>query len=298
MTLVQRLDLPAGSDRLGEWAPVAVGHVTAATADRVTAVLIPESADQRDPGYLQEVGQSLVAATGSVPGECCVDHVISWADDRWRNVLCQDPSCCPPEGRPVDPALQLRIQAEFAGVGCAPLPSRRQVEESLSPDQALIQQVVATGRLEGPRASAARGAQGARWRAAMAADLEAWVGDPRSPGTGPRLAHLLAALRDLRVRDGVLDGLSRMTAAQCRTAGERLTILLRAAPEGDVAPVGTVTAVAYWLCGDGARAGMAVDRARGDDPDYSLAVSLSHALSMALPPEYWRAAMRQRRGAA
>jgi hypothetical protein len=50
-------------------------------------------------------------------------------------------------------------------------------------------------------------------------------------------------------------------------------------------------AVVAWLLGDGARARIAVDRARQDDAGYSLALLLEASLGAGLPPAAWRESM-------
>jgi len=49
--------------------------------------------------------------------------------------------------------------------------------------------------------------------------------------------------------------------------------------------------VVAWLLGDGARATMAIERARTDDPDYTLAALVEASLAAGLPPGAWRDAM-------
>jgi len=67
--------------------------------------------------------------------------------------------------------------------------------------------------------------------------------------------------------------------------------VLRSAPDGHVAPVASCAAIVAWLLGDGARAHIAVDRARHDDAGYSLALLLAASLTAGLPPAAWRESM-------
>jgi hypothetical protein len=67
--------------------------------------------------------------------------------------------------------------------------------------------------------------------------------------------------------------------------------LVRSAPRGWLAPVATVYSALAWLAGDGARAGIALERVRDEDPDYSLANLIRTAITAGMPPESWRFAL-------
>ena len=58
-----------------------------------------------------------------------------------------------------------------------------------------------------------------------------------------------------------------------------------------MAPVASCAAIVAWLLGDGARAQIAVERARRDDGEYSLALLLAASLRAGLPPDAWRESM-------
>jgi hypothetical protein len=129
-----------------------------------------------------------------------------------------------------------------------------------------------------------------RWRDRCIARIGRLLDD--GVGEESEIAEVLLGLVDVRVRDTVLwDLLSADSAAGLARAAETLVRCVRAAPPGAVAPAATLLAMCAWQRGDGVRAGAALERVMADDPDYSLARLLLHALDAGLPPQEWRAAM-------
>jgi hypothetical protein len=138
----------------------------------------------------------------------------------------------------------------------------------------------------------------------------------------PVLGHLRAGLEDVLVRDAVLlllvpgtgrlpdrlvagdvgeevgAALQRVVDPSCGVPPEEATVsaaerLLRAVgahvPGHPAVP--TLLAVLAWWKGDGARAGVLLERALGDDPAYRLAFLVQEALGHGMPPG-WLAARR------
>jgi hypothetical protein len=78
------------------------------------------------------------------------------------------------------------------------------------------------------------------------------------------------------------------------------TDVLRRVEAVHVPPVACLLAFAAWRSGQGALAAVAVDRARSQDPGYSMAALLDDVLRYALPPstvDDWPAGPRSRRAA-
>ena len=98
----------------------------------------------------------------------------------------------------------------------------------------------------------------------------------------PDVARVVWGLRDVRVRDRALAFALGPDAA----AAERLwTECTRRAPAPlDAAPA-TLLAVCAWVRGDGAMAGIALDRALDSEPDYALARLLTQGLDAGLRPQ-------------
>jgi hypothetical protein len=95
----------------------------------------------------------------------------------------------------------------------------------------------------------------------------------------------------VRVRDTVLWEIAHSNEHDPHRAFEAAAALLRGAPVGVIAPIGTVTALLGWLIGDGVRAMAALDRVWDEDPDYSLAELLGRSINAGLSPISWREMM-------
>jgi len=239
---------------------------------------------------------------GDLPSGQLVDDLVTALDEEGMGVKdalftdgisrwsygCDNPACCPPEGRVIPAEVRTHVAAEFAVAGAAMLPSRDALVREVAPaDQtvrdrvrACMETIARTGA--SPRALEA-------WRDTAITDVTRAVA-PDGPVTSEQIAKSLAGLGDVRVRDTVLWEMSQDPGGP-RAAVDGLSALVRSAPNGHVAPAATVLAVAHWLGGDGARANVALDRALGDDPEYSLGVMVSAALRSGLPPQSWRDAM-------
>ena len=199
-------------------------------------------------------------------------------DGRWWSYRCEEP-CCPSEGRELDPVVSEEVVAAFVLQGSAPFSSRAALAASLAP--------VAEGRVPGtPRPA---GLPLEAWRdEAQAGPIAALLGTVELDDAA--IARVLGGLADVRVRDTALWHLTRHDDLR-RVLG-RLAGIVRVAEPGWVAPVATMTAIAAWLTGDGARAAIALDRALEEDPGYGLALLVDGSLRMGLAPGSWRALMR------
>ncbi|MCA1712734.1 MAG: DUF4192 domain-containing protein [Actinobacteria bacterium] len=277
--LTMRVDLPDGVD-----APEAAAALVARVAhERATAALLvvyTEGADGRDA--LVDAIDEALADQG-----IALQEALLVRRGRWTSYLCDDATCCPADGTPLDPApsaaLSL-VRAEQALAGRAVLPSRADLVAALAPPgactgvaaaaQAVTREVRTRGR------KAVRVAALAQWRAAVAAAT-----DPRATPDDPRLA---VALQDVLVRDAVLS----WAADDPEPLGRVLTRLCRCVGAPFDVPVCTLLAVTAWLQGDGALANVALDRALAGEPTYSLAVLVRQGLDQQVRPAAVRAWLR------
>ncbi|MBU8857904.1 MULTISPECIES: DUF4192 domain-containing protein [unclassified Micromonospora] len=151
-----RGDLPAPGADPGPAARHLAQVVARQDADAATVVGYGPAA--RVTGVVDAIGDALTA-TGLV-----VLDALRVTEGRWFSYLCAEPSCCPPEGTPYDPAAsQVSAAAVFAGQ--VALPDRAALAAQVSP-------------LDGPVRLAMRRATGrARLR------LAALTGRP-SPSSG------------------------------------------------------------------------------------------------------------------
>jgi hypothetical protein len=280
--LTQRLDLPQTEAAHPAWLAAMWHHTMASSAHEL--VLVIASVEPADPDLVALV---LDRAAGSGVE---VRDVLRVDAGRWWSLLCTDLECCPPEGRPVDEPTASAVAAEFTVAGRAPLASRESLEDALGPDQ-VAQALVAVALAAGPCPPA--GPARESWRDERIAGAMRVLLD--GPGVGPQraaaIADLLCGLADVRVRDTVLWEVSQWAPEALQGAFDHLAVVLRSAPVGHVAPVASCAAIVAWLLGDGARAHIAVDRARHDDVGYSLAQLLAASLDAGLPPAAWRECM-------
>lgn len=99
------------------------------------------------------------------------------------------------------------------------------------------------------------------------------------------VARVAWALRDIDVRDRAVE---LTLGGDARPAEQLWTECVRRMPSPlDVAPA-TLLALSTWLRGDGATAGLALQRARDGDPRYALAIMLEEALDAGVPPAQLR----------
>lgn len=227
--------------------------------------------------------------------------------DRWWSYLCTDPTCCPLEGRPVDPnsAQATRIRAAFATVGASVLPSREAVVETLAPES-------------GPRAAAAADAVDAalewrrsagavaagQWARAELARQVAHYADPRVRVPPELAVRIAVALEDIETRDRVLAdwvtavGNPRRTLDEAADASDpadawrRLLLdLVRVVPAPhDVQPLVLFGCAAYHE-GTGVLVETAAERALAHDPTCGMAKLLLELLDVQAHPDQVVAAL-------
>ncbi|HEX7745673.1 MAG TPA: DUF4192 domain-containing protein [Micromonosporaceae bacterium] len=209
-------------------------------------------------------------------------------DGRYWSYLCESADCCPPDGTVVDPESS-PIAAAASYAGRVALPDR----------SALVDQVAA---VEGPdRDSVRRATEEARRRLGRLLD-DAPPGDLlgqrrlRSAGeaavrdaidhyrhggrlTDDELAWLTLLLVQLPVRDYAWE---RITDEEWHVA-LWLDVARRAEPELVAGPA-ALLAFAAWRQGEGALACVAVERALGCAPDYSMARLMDEVLRHGLAP--------------
>lgn len=288
--LSQRVDLPAPDGvrtvadglRADEWVTAIVPPDAVAAADGVVAVLVTEQlADLDDYVRLADRVCGLVHDR-----EIAVHDLIHLRDGRWRSLYCGSPDCCPPEGRPVRPAVQALIDDEFALAGRRVLPDRRALVAQVVADPSAVAEVA--GLL--PRRPR-RARRGDRWRDRAITEIWRLLQTRPGPIDAARRVRVLRDLADARVRDTVLWDLAHADPDEVARAAVALATLTRSAPDAVCAPVATCCAVAAWLTGDGALSGAALERALAAEPDYSLARLVDGMLRAAWSPARWRAVM-------
>jgi Domain of unknown function (DUF4192) len=210
---------------------------------------------------------------------------------RYWSLLCDDPSCCPPEGRPYDPGSH-PAAATMTQAGLAAHPDRETLARTIQRPAGtadVIAHATRRARLRliriihdadaaGVRDPMLRATRIGRKEVQRAIRLYRSGGSIRSIG---QLAWLAVLLGDIRVRD---DAWARMAPAHRDDHCRLWTDVLRGAAT-DCAPApASLLAFTAWQAGNGALAAVAVDRALAADPAYSMAHLLGSAIQAALPP--------------
>lgn len=100
-----------------------------------------------------------------------------------------------------------------------------------------------------------------------------------------QVATIARGLRDVTCRDHALTLMLDHSPRALARAWDDVVIRL---PWSWAAPLATLTALAHWLSGDGARANIALERALADDPSYALAQLVESLVVNAVHPQQVR----------
>jgi len=324
--LVVRADLTDLADPAdgAELARALVGHLLADGA--TSTVLVIYSADAVDPdsdGPATRAMNVFRAEAEPLLGDAAAWHV---GTSGYRSVGCADPMCCPPEGRPLSDLECTQVGAHMVVAGRQIASGREQLVPSdevaagaRRAARRAADRWVARAELDGDPATINR------WRrdglAAWREDLDRCTEEGASPVEPTRLGRHLGALTDVLVRDAILVGLvpgcarlaDRIVAgysgdevgaalgaiidpvagiapdpATLHPARRLLEQVDAHAPRSRRAPALTLLALVAWWEGDGARAGIHVDRAIAAQADYRLAALVATTLRAGMPPGWLR----------
>jgi len=291
--LTMRMDLPPAHATPHEWADAVMSHRS--FSEEVILCVIPADADSAREINGELHSRALISAMLErlSKTDCQVRDALLLSAERWWSYLCEEPECCSPAGTPLDLEIAGRVAAQFALAGVGRLPDRAAVIAVCAPDP--VRQAVNRSNMhEAVRARFERlaraGDRALEWDAwrddAIRLVLDELI-DNTAAGSGGE-AEIYLGLCDVRVRDTVLWEIAHSHEHDPHRAFESAAAVLRGAPAGVIAPIGTVTALLGWLIGDGVRAMAALERVWAEDPDYSLAELLGRSINAGLPPTSWR----------
>ena len=295
--LTMRLDLPPSQAAPDDWVDAVMPYRSSSDEVIVCIVLSARDSARDIGGELHSQGLMSMLLARLAETDCRVRDALLVSADRWWSYLCDEPECCPLAGTPIDPEIAKEVAARFALAGVARLPDREAVIALCAADPAR-QLAVRHDLREARRARSERLAAGGdgpgefeAWRDESISAVGRWLmGEVEVGSLAP--AQILLALSDVRVRDTVLWDLANSQEHDAHRAFDRAAAVLRAAPSGAVAPIGSVTALLGWLIGDGVRAVAALDRVTEDDPAYTLAELLGRSIGAGLSPVSWLEMMR------
>jgi len=229
----------------------------------------------------EEVLANVAAAISDL--EIPIRELMLVRDGRWRSMLCDDLSCCPPEGNEITDFRNSRITAEQVANGkVLPFLDSEGLTHSIAPtifarDINWNAQVI--GFRIDPDANNLNELQrdGAE-SVLLLADFYVQQGFCKDYDL---IARVLGRLTDVQVRDFALGCHTDQTLNAYWTMWRDL---LRIAPPKFVAPVASLFAAIAYENGEGAFAHRALDRAIEDDPEYSLSRLLRRVFSSGWPP--------------
>lgn len=294
IALTIRIDLPPPEGAVA-CAGMLAGHAERNGATSAILILYDDAADpgRRDPWRAGLVEAVRAELTGR--GMALTDALLV-SRGRWRSWLCDDPRCCPPAGRPLRPDDQpSAFAAALAVEGKRALPDREALARSVGPPGPELRAVMEPALARVADALARRVAAGEALADVRAETVATFAGVlrryPRHPHLEPdEAARMLLGLVDVQARDEVLGWAARPDTDALLALLIELT--RRAVPPDD-APAASALAWVAYARGDGTLANVALDRALGSDPGYSMARLVREGLDRGIHPRYLRQVSRE-----
>ena len=202
---------------------------------------------------------------------------------KWRSAICNDPSCCPPEGSAMPTLEETRVAAEQVAKGKPlPFPNLEKLLDSIKEQgdnrelQNLVEKIEAIDYNQ-------PGVKKLQREGALALnDLVAQFAEKGICEDKVLIALVLKRLLDLQVRDYAM---GIVNDENIDNLWSMWRYLLRIAPKGYVAPVATLFSAVNYERGDGSLATKALDRAFEDDEKYPLAKLLRRVYNAGWPAD-------------
>lgn len=226
-----------------------------------------------------------------------VVDVLAVGPRSYRTYRCQDTTCCPAEGQPLDDLMDSELSAHMVLSGRRVADAEGDVIADVQPDGRPVLSVADLAAVDPPDVAVVL----RRWRELIAAGAQ----QPDDP------VILLRAICDHRLRDALMVSLipGSGTAPEQLLAGGRdlacghmlantpddgladrgrrlLAALARVAPPRERAEVLAVLAWLAWWCADAARARLLVDEVLAHRPEHRLAALVAQLLACGVPPEW------------
>jgi Domain of unknown function (DUF4192) len=291
--LTARIDLP-GAKSATACARNFVGYLKRDGAARAIIVLYPPSDGISYPS-VKPLADALIKHLTRARIEVC--EVLCVCDGRWWSLQCTDAECCPPSGTLIERETTSELAVAMTVEGHVVLGSREELASMLDPVGGMAAAAMAYQIPLVHEELALRVAAGqkrevvveslALFRAAVdrrVIDSSGLVG-PDAALTVDEAARLIVSLDLWGVRDEVMTWYDGDRGEATRSL--LLELVRRSVLPGDAAAL-TVLAWVCYLRGEGALAGIAIDRARTADPEYSLAELLHQILCSAVDPSMFQ----------
>lgn len=202
---------------------------------------------------------------------------------RWRSMLCDDLSCCPPEGNETTDFRDSRITAEQVANGkVLPFSNSEGLAHSIA-ERKLAKDPEWSEKVASFRVDPEDQELNAKQRDGAEAVLllaDFYIQNGKCDDFD-LIARVLGRLSDIQVRDYALGCHEQTSMDSYQTMWREL---LKVAPKDYVAPVATLFAAIAYENGEGALAHRALDRAIEDQPEYSMSRLLRRVFSSGWPP--------------
>jgi hypothetical protein len=208
-----------------------------------------------------------------------VDVVDAFRGDgrRWWSYVCTDPLCCDPAGTTYD-ANSTAAAASAVLAGMTKLPDRDALRAQFEPadpaERMALDTTIETLAMLGVDRLG---------RQALEEVVSVALRGSR-PLSRQEQAQLLVTITEIPRRDQIWGQMRRSNAERHFDAWRPL---MQLAPDDLVAPIGSLTAFAAWLCGRGVLASHAVERVLELSPEYSMARLIRTTLEGSLSPAAW-----------
>jgi len=200
---------------------------------------------------------------------------------RWRSVICEDISCCPPEGNSLPDFDSSRVAAEQVMAGrTLPFIDVSKLADSIAALPNIGPEFIAQVESYFVHEEAPDLNEKQRDGATAVVDLGQLYELGRGNSDPDLVAQVIGRLSDIQVRDYALGIHGEETIDAYWAMWKEL---LRIAPVGYVAPIASIFAAVAYESGQGALAHKALDRALIDNPGYSLALLLRRVFSAGWP---------------
>jgi hypothetical protein len=285
--LTARIDLP-GVKSATACARNFVDYLKRDSAARAIIVLYPPS-----DGVLYPSVRPLAAALTKhlTRARIEVSELLCVCDGRWWSMQCADAECCPPSGTLIVRDATSELAVAMTVEGRVVLGSREELAAMLDPVGGVAAAAMAYAMARVQDEFAARVFAGhksevvAESLALFRSAVDARTADSVGELTSDEAARLIVSLELWGVRDEIMTWFDGDRGDANRSL--LLELVRRSVLPGDASAL-TVLAWVCYLRGEGVLAGIAVDRARTADPEYSLAELLDQVLSGAVNPSIFR----------
>ena len=255
--------------------------------ERIVAAIFDDTAGApfgRDGLPWRGLGDELRGVCAAAGTGTRLDDLLLVCGGRWWSLVCEEPACCPREGRLL-PTVPSPFVAAATYEGIVALPSRAALADTLTPlpdaEREALRPLLRTAERQVPaEAAEAERRRYIRLRRRELLEAARAAGRNAPALSDADVVRLGVALRATPVRDAV------WTAGDAsRVDGRELwrELARRLPAPYDAAPA-FLFGWASWRAGEGALAQVACERAIASDPRYSAADLLQAALSQAVDP--------------